>query len=105
MWNNPLQTVQTPWGMGNLVPGERNTLTGFVEDAYMNDYAFDSQHHAFQSTGKKERERKRERKNFLVSFSILSFLFLIALGKGVDPNSNNIQITSFESMLNDDKMK
>lgn len=51
MWNHPLQTVQAPWGMGNLVPGERNTLTGFVEDTYMNDYAFDSQHHAFQATG------------------------------------------------------
>jgi len=68
MWNNPLQTVQTPWGTGNLVPGERNTLTGFVEDAYLNDYAFDSQHHAFQSTG-----------------------------KGLDPNSNAVQITSFEN--------
>jgi hypothetical protein len=69
MWSNPLQTVNAPWTASNLVPGQKNTLTGFVQDAYLNDYAFDSQHHLFQTKG--------------VAF---------------DPNSNAVQIVKFESM-------
>jgi hypothetical protein len=69
MWANPLQTVNAPWTGSNLVPGQRNVLTGYVQDAYMNNYSFDSQHHLFQTKG-------------------------VAL----DPSSNSIQIIKFESM-------
>lgn len=68
MWNNPLQTAHVPWTSNNIVPGERNIITGFVQDAYINDYCFDSQHHLFQATGK--------------AFS---------------PDSNSIQVTRFEN--------
>jgi pre-mRNA-processing factor 17 len=52
MWENPLQNVQGPWITNDIIPGQRNVLTGYVEDAFINDYSFESQHHKFQTTGK-----------------------------------------------------
>lgn len=40
----------TPWGM-SVAPGQKNILTGFVQDEAINDYLFEQQHHLFQTTG------------------------------------------------------
>jgi hypothetical protein len=56
LWQ-PLQTVNAPWTHSSVVPGQKNTVTGFVEDASINDYSFDFHHHQFQAHGRGCRER------------------------------------------------
>eukprot|EP01124_Arcella_intermedia_P003990 TRINITY_DN1225_c0_g1_i1.p1 TRINITY_DN1225_c0_g1~~TRINITY_DN1225_c0_g1_i1.p1 ORF type:complete len:537 (+),score=103.91 TRINITY_DN1225_c0_g1_i1:153-1613(+) len=73
LWR-PEQGPQAPWATCSIVPGQRNTLNGFVEDTGVNDWAFDEQHNLFSSLGyalnpdsnseyvfrQKEKKRKKE---------------------------------------------
>jgi len=52
LWQNPVQGAYAPWSNMNVVPGgPKNIVTGFVEDASVNDWAFDLQLNSFQSKG------------------------------------------------------
>jgi len=51
LWR-PEQGPQAPWASNcSIVPGQQNTLTGFVEDAGVNDWAFDLQYNLFSAQG------------------------------------------------------
>eukprot|EP01125_Pyxidicula_operculata_P010466 TRINITY_DN3440_c0_g1_i1.p1 TRINITY_DN3440_c0_g1~~TRINITY_DN3440_c0_g1_i1.p1 ORF type:complete len:524 (+),score=126.78 TRINITY_DN3440_c0_g1_i1:44-1573(+) len=71
LWK-PIQGATAPWMTNSLMPGQNNTLTGFVEDANFNDYCFDREFYEFSKTGvatdpsnntnfvvRKEKKRKR----------------------------------------------
>lgn len=49
LWKPELGPV-TPWGP-TVAPGQKNILTGFVQDEAINDYLFEQQHHLFQTNG------------------------------------------------------
>jgi pre-mRNA-processing factor 17 len=49
MWKPEVGPV-TPWGIG-VAPGQKNILTGFVQDEAINDFVFEQQHHKFQTKG------------------------------------------------------
>eukprot|EP01130_Rhizamoeba_saxonica_P013283 TRINITY_DN565_c0_g1_i1.p1 TRINITY_DN565_c0_g1~~TRINITY_DN565_c0_g1_i1.p1 ORF type:complete len:525 (-),score=133.04 TRINITY_DN565_c0_g1_i1:33-1607(-) len=77
----PVKGANAPWLGASVAPGQRNIVTGFVQDHYMNDSMFDHQHNAYFTNGfaespdgmsmvgdvnherpkKKPRKRKRKR--------------------------------------------
>jgi len=59
LWK-PEQGPTPPWGL-SVARGQKNILTGFVQDEAMNDFVFEQQHHLFQTTGMAEDPTEKNR--------------------------------------------
>jgi len=56
----PIQGVKTPWSESSIIPGQRNILTGYVEDTFVNDISFNEQLYNFQNFGQALHPNSRE---------------------------------------------